>query len=61
MKTLREMLRDQDYEKIWKAYLGFLDLSVDEFMEIQDRLLLEQIDLLKKCSIIRNRHFSISV
>jgi len=51
MKTLREMLRDQEYEKIWKAYLGFLDLSVDEFMEIQDRLLLEQIDLLKKCEL----------
>lgn len=51
MKTLREMLRDQEYEKIWKAYLGFLDLSVDEFMEIQNRLLLEQIDLLKKCEL----------
>lgn len=51
MKTLREMLRDQDYERIWKAYLGFLDLSIDEFMEIQNRLLLEQIDLLKKCEL----------
>jgi len=51
MKTLREMLRDEDYDKIWKAYLGFLDLSIDEFMEIQNRLLLEQIDLLKKCNL----------
>ena len=51
MKTLREMLRDEDYDKIWKAYLGFLDLSIEEFMEIQDRLLMEQIELLKNCNL----------
>ena len=51
MKTLREMLRDEEHDKIWKAYLGFLDLSVDEFMEIQNRLLLEQIELLKDCKL----------
>ena len=51
MKTLREMLHDEDYDKIWKAYLGFLDLSIEEFMEIQNRLLLEQIELLKNCNL----------
>ncbi len=51
MKTLREMLRDEDYDRIWKAYLGFLDLSIEEFMEIQNRLLLEQIELLKNCNL----------
>ncbi|AIO18925.1 GH3 auxin-responsive promoter [Candidatus Izimaplasma bacterium HR1] len=51
MKTLREMLRDEDYDKIWKAYLGFLDLSIEEFMDIQNRLLLEQIELLKDCNL----------
>lgn len=51
MKTLRDMLRDEDYEKIWKAYLGFLDLSIDEFMDIQNRLLLEQIDLLNQSAL----------
>lgn len=51
MKTLREMLRNEDYDKIWKAYLGFLDLSIEEFMEIQNRLLLEQIELLKNCKL----------
>jgi hypothetical protein len=54
MKTLREMLRDEDYDRIWKAYLGFLDLSTEEFMEIQNRLLLEQIELLKKCKLGQN-------
>jgi hypothetical protein len=51
MKTLREMLRDEDYDRIWKAYLGFLDLSIEEFMEIQNRLLLEQIELLNNCKL----------
>jgi len=51
MKNLKQMLLDEDYQKIWKAYLGFLDLTLDEFMEIQERLLLEQIDLLSKSKL----------
>jgi len=51
MKDLRQMLLEEDYDKIWKAYLGFLDLTIEEFMEIQERLLLEQIDLLSKCKL----------
>ena len=51
MKKLRDMLQDGDNEKIWKSFLGFLDLSVDEFMEIQERLLLEQISLLSKSEL----------
>lgn len=51
MSTLRDMLYKEEYDKIWKAYLGFLDLSVDEFMDIQERLLFEQIDLLKQSSL----------
>jgi len=31
--------------------MGFLDLDINEFMEIQERLLLEQIDLLGKCKL----------
>ena len=51
MRNLREMLRDEDYKGVWEAYMGFLDLSLDEFMDIQERLLLEQIHLLKKCKL----------
>lgn len=54
MRDLRAMFRDEDYDGIWKSYLGFLDLSIDEFMEIQERLLLEQIDLLSKCKLGRS-------
>lgn len=35
----------------WQRYCGFLDLSIDEFMEIQNRLLVEQIENLKKCEL----------
>ena len=40
-----ELFRIGDTEKIWQKYCGFLDLSLEEFMAIQERLLLEQIDL----------------
>ena len=45
------MLQEDKYfqtlskEELWQRYCGFLDLSIDEFMEIQEHLLMEQIDL----------------
>lgn len=51
MRNLREMLRDEDYQGIWDSYMSFLDLSVDEFMEIQERLLMEQINLLEQSTL----------
>jgi len=41
-----ELFVHQDEEKIWQKYCGFLDLSLDEFMTIQEILLKEQLDLL---------------
>ena len=46
MTDLNTLLEQGRKKEIWMKYLGFLDLSIDEFMEIQERLLLEQIDLL---------------
>ncbi len=46
-----ELLRQGRREKIWHKYCGFLDLSLPEFMEIQERLLLEQIERLKGCEL----------
>jgi len=40
-----EFFRDRDDGRIWQRYCGFLDLSLKEFMEIQESLLLDQIDL----------------
>ena len=35
-------------EAIWQEYCGFLDLSIDKFMQMQHRLLEEQMNLWKK-------------
>lgn len=40
-----ELFETGDQGRIWQKYCGFLDLSLQEFMEIQERLLMEQIDL----------------
>jgi len=40
-----EFLRTRDKEKIWQRYCGFLDLSINEFMQIQEHLLLEEIEM----------------
>lgn len=39
-----ELFEKGDSEKIWAKYCGFLDLSIDDFMVIQNRLLMEQIE-----------------
>lgn len=51
MSKLGKMLRRGEYETVWKKYCGFLDLSIDEFMQIQERLLMEQIELLSQCKL----------
>jgi hypothetical protein len=48
METLNNLVQQGRQKEIWMKYLGYLDLSIDEFMRIQERLLLEQIDLLGK-------------
>jgi len=40
-----ELLKTGDQQRIWQKYCGFLDLSLQEFMEIQEHLLMEQIEL----------------
>ena len=49
----QEKIREYSKEEIWNEYCGFLDISVEEFMYIQKRLLLEQIQLFGKCSLGR--------
>jgi len=53
MTTAAELLRQGRIDEIWRKYCGFIDLSLKEFMEIQERLLMEQIDLLSKCELGR--------
>ncbi len=48
-----ELLQQGRTEELWQRCCGFIDLSIDEFMAIQQRLLLEQIEMLKKCELGR--------
>ena len=45
MSTAMELIRQGRKHELWTKYCGFLDLSIDQFMEIQERLLMEQIEL----------------
>ena len=48
-----ELLRSGKTDEIWKKYCGFLSLSLPQFMEIQEQLLLEQIRLIASSEIGR--------
>jgi hypothetical protein len=54
MTTLDELFRQGSNEELWQRCCGFIDLSLQEFMNIQSRLLREQLTLLKKCELGRN-------
>jgi len=49
--SARELLREDRRQELWQRCCGFIDLSLEEFMLIQRRLLLEQIELLKNCEL----------
>jgi len=48
-----DLLRQGRKEELWQMCCGFLDLSLEQFMDIQKRLLLEQIELLKNSDLGR--------
>ena len=51
MATAGELLKAGKTRELWEKYCGFVDLSVQEFMEIQNCLLLEQLELLNNCEM----------
>jgi len=53
VSKIQELLRQGRKEELWQMCCGFIDLSLEQFMHIQQRLLLEQIELLKDCELGR--------
>jgi hypothetical protein len=51
LPTAIELLRQGRGEELWQMCCGYLKLGIDEFMEIQHRLLLQQLDLLNHCQL----------
>ncbi len=43
--NLKERLKKRDYEGLWQEYCGFLDLDIQDYMKIQNRLMSEQIGI----------------
>ena len=53
MTTTIDLLRQGRNDEIWTKHCGYLDLKLDEYMKIQERLLLEQIGFLSSSEIGR--------
>ena len=53
MTEIAKLFRQGSTEEVWRRCCGFIDLSLEDFMRIQRRLLLEQLELLKKCELGR--------
>jgi len=51
MSAEAELFQQSKYQELWQRCCGFIDLSIDDFMRIQRRLLMEQIELLAKCEL----------
>ena len=49
----QDKLREVSQSELWEEYCGFLELTVEEFMKIQKRLLREQMELWGKSGIGR--------
>jgi hypothetical protein len=46
-----ELLRHGRNEELWQMCCGFLDLDIQQFMEIQERLLVKQMETLSNCQL----------
>jgi len=53
MTTEAELFKQGKHEELWQRCCGFIDLSLGDFMKVQQRLLLEQLELLKGCELGR--------
>jgi hypothetical protein len=53
MTRLVDLLREGRKEELWQMCCGFIYLSLEQFMAIQKRLLLEEIELLKNSELGR--------
>ncbi|NLB52450.1 MAG: GH3 auxin-responsive promoter family protein [Syntrophomonadaceae bacterium] len=51
--NLDQKLKNKQFDQIWQEYCGFLDFSMDQYMEIQNRLMLEQIEIYAGCELGR--------
>jgi len=51
MAAAIDLLRQGKRDELWQQCCGFIDLSIEEFMAIQERLMLEQLTALCNCEL----------
>jgi hypothetical protein len=61
MQKAGELLRQGKNEELWQMCCGYIHLDIQQFMSLQRRLLLEQIQLLNKSAIGRKLMNGVSV
>lgn len=53
MTKASDLIRQGRRDEVWQKYCGFLDLNLDAFMDIQKRLLMEQLHLVGRSKLGR--------
>jgi hypothetical protein len=53
MSRIADLLKANKKSELWDLCCGFIDLNTEQFIQIQEQLLLEQLELLKRCKLGR--------
>lgn len=51
MATEAELFKEGNHQELWQRCCGFIDLRLEQFMDIQRSLLFEQLELLSRCDL----------
>jgi len=51
LASIPKLLRQGSSEELWQMCCGYIDLNMKQFMVIQRRLLLDQLELLRNCEL----------
>lgn len=51
MQSIKYPMVRSEYDRVWRKYCGFLDLSLQQFMSIQESLLLQQLEKFAPCPL----------
>jgi hypothetical protein len=51
MQNIKYPMVKSEYDRVWKKYCGFLNLSLPQFMSIQESLLLQQLEKVARCPL----------
>ncbi len=50
-QNVKYPLVKSEYDRVWRKYCGFLDLDLQQFMSIQESLLLQQLENIAGCNL----------